>query len=81
MSKHERNAIDWIGNRYWNGDDFFKLLMDSEQSADWDFDGDVTFKIPEHVAWQINEFSLAEGFPCFSAVFANKLLEFCDKIV
>lgn len=83
LTKDERNAIDWVGYRYGTGDDLFKTLMRGNPNHDWDFAGDVSFQIPEHVAWQIRDLCESEDFlfPCFSPEFAGKLQDFCDKIV
>lgn len=82
----ERKAIDWVGHRYTNGDDLFHLLWGCENNnpdADWDYDGPITFNVPEHVAWQINENAQSEdGFwPCFASELAQKMQAFCDAIV
>jgi hypothetical protein len=37
-------------------------------NREWDDDGDITFRIPEHVAWEINELAEEEGYSwaCFA---------------
>lgn len=82
----ERKAIDWIGHRYSNGDELFKLLWGCENhqpDEDWDFDGDITFDVPQHVAWEIRDNAESEdGFwPCFAPDLAEKMQAFCDSIV
>ena len=82
LSKSERDAIDWIGYRYFHGDDLYKLLIE-HASEDWDYFGDVLFTLPEHIAWQIRDGLEDEEyqFTCLSGNFANKLMSFCDQIV
>lgn len=86
LTKDERKAIDWVGHRYSNGNDLYKLLTDGEMTPDdrdWSDDGDITFKVPEAVAWEIKENAEAEdGFwPCFSGELASKMQRFIDGIV
>ena len=96
LTKSERDAIDWIGNRYSTGDDFYKLLsnckqfiIDPETGApdydfdDWDCKWDITFEVPEHIAWSIRELFEDEDmlFPCFAPEFVEKLVKFYDEIV
>lgn len=88
LTKEERKAIDWVGNRYSNGWDLYRLLWKgdyllAQSDIEWDSDCDITFKIPEHVAWQIKENSESEdGFwPCFADELASKMQRFVDAIV
>ena len=83
LSRDEREAIDWVGHRYDNGDDLYGLLCDCSADEDWDFDGPITFHIPEHVAWGINRIrdEYDGRWPCFSDAFSWKLNELCDSIV
>jgi len=84
LTHGERRAIDWIGNRYWNGNDLFGFLWcgcsQIEEHA-WSDICDITFKVPEHIAWWIMENATNEGFPCFSYELERKFWEFIDKIV
>ena len=84
----ERRAIDWVGNRYAHGTDLYKLLWASgceafPNDADWDNTSDITFYVPEHVAWQINEIGEECNYlwDCFAASLGAKLCEFCCKVV
>jgi hypothetical protein len=86
LSKPERKAIDWVGHRYSNGDDLFHLLWGCENDkpdADWDYDGDITFTIPEHVAWEIRDNAEQEDgqWPCFADNLTAKMMAFTDSIV
>lgn len=83
LTKAERDAIDWVGNRYSNGYDLFKQLMNCEFEHDWDFAGDIEFSISEHVAWEIQNIAQEERYlwPCFSVAFAAKMDKFVDSIV
>lgn len=85
LSRAERQAIDWIGNRYWNGNELFTLLWcDSSvegNTDEWDAPEDITFMIPEHVAWIIQENAESEGFPCFSPELSEKFYTLMNQIV
>ncbi len=92
LTASERRAIDWVGNRYSNGYDLYRLLwIKSEQfpnDADWDLEGEITFSIPENVAWEIARNAKNEdghkgeyNFPCFSAELTRKMRNFCERFV
>lgn len=82
LTKDERAAIDWVGYRYVHGDDFYKLLVhECEFENDWDYDGDVTFSIPEHVAWEMVDKLPEDDFACFAPEFESKMWLFLDTIV
>lgn len=83
LTADERRAIDFVGYRYAHGDDLFESLMDSEFDNDWDFDGNVEFKIPEHIAWRIQEIAEESNYlwDLFSAEFADKMNRFVEAIV
>lgn len=88
LSSGERRAIDFVGNRYPSGDQLRDVLMDCIPSdADWSEDGDITFNIPEHMAWEINDLYEEEsegghsGYPMFDDELMEKMHEFIDHIV
>lgn len=85
LTYDERKAIDWVGYRYSTGDDFSKLLWRCENDAieEWLEKRDITFQIPENIAWQIKELFEEEDllFPCFSEPFKEKLMKFYESIV
>lgn len=87
LTPSERKAIDWIGNRYANGNDLYKLLWcqstPSPINADWDSDWNITFIMPEHVAWEIRGIHEQEDstWPCFAPDLANKMQTFIDSII
>lgn len=92
LTHEERKVIDWIDYRYATGRPFWYLLIECDRSYvvdpivddTWDeFKGDITFQIPEHIAWQIKELFEQEEltFPCFSEEFKSKLLEWYWRIV
>ncbi len=86
LTHAERAAIDWIGNRYHNGNDLYLQLWVYStvvpDDVDWDGEADLTFHIPEYVAWKIKEQAEAEGFawPCFSEELAWKMTSFIHSI-
>jgi hypothetical protein len=83
LTSDERRAFDWIGTRY-NSGKVADLLSDClPEGREWSDDGDITFEIPEHVAWEINELADAEGYSwaCFAPSLTEKLNELCWGIV
>jgi|APSaa5957512622_1039677.scaffolds.fasta_scaffold35730_3 hypothetical protein len=91
LTSDERKAIDWIGYRYSNGDDLYNLLMaDATKTIGlgaWDEDKDITFLIPENIAWEIRDNAEKEdgdfvyNFPCFDNDLSRKMINFClDKL-
>jgi hypothetical protein len=85
LTQAERNAIDWIGHRYGNGTDLYRLLwVHSSYSpeVDWDYPGNITFDIPEDIGWNIAEIREEEGgWPCFEPLLCDKLDALVDSIV
>ena len=79
LTHGERRAIDWVGRRYDHGDN----LRDCLFSVDWDSPEDITFDIPEYVAWEINRIGAASEYrwDCFSEDLATKLTLFCDGVI
>lgn len=80
----ERRAIDWIGDRYRHGTELYRLLWVEStvtpDDEDWDSPNDITFAIPEHVAWTISEI-ISEGLDCFAPDLVCKLHRLQDRIV
>lgn len=88
LSKKDRDAIDWIGNRYSHGNDLFRALNncqlhDEVDDAGWNWDDEVslTFSIPESLAWEISDIIDSDDLACFSSELRNKLYEFQANIV
>jgi len=93
LTRQERDAIDWVGYRYSNGDDLYTLLCkcdyksEHKTSSAWDSKSDITFLVPEYIAWEIAENAEKEdgdyvyNFPCFAHALANKLRLFCENLV
>jgi hypothetical protein len=85
LTETERDAFDWVGARYSNGDDMRRIFCEYlPEGMDWCQPGDITFDLPEHAAWQIKELSEKDDnlFPCFSPDLVTKMLiQFLDKIV
>lgn len=88
----EQKAIDGVGNRYRHGNDLYNLLV----LCTWNYEGqngedtewvwgmhDITFQIPESVAWQIVDIieDEDEKLACFSDELRAKLYDFSVKVV
>jgi hypothetical protein len=83
LTKGERDAFDWVGNRYAAGE-VAKLLLDCMPAdAEWDDEGEIEFTVAEHVAWEINSLAEEEEYqwPCFAPDLASKMNTFCQAIV
>ena len=91
LTHSERQAIDWVGNRYGHGDDLFNILMGCEwkendgddEEVEWDTDYDITFEIPENLAWEIREIAESGEYmwDCFSSKLSEKMTDFCLEII
>ncbi len=83
LTADERRAFDWVGDRY-NSGKVASLLTDYiPEDREWGDDNDISFMIPEHVAWEINELADEEGYSwaCFAPALATKLNDLCWGIV
>ena len=89
LTKAERSAFDWIGDRY-NAGEVSRLLTsggmwgtESKEDVAWDEDEDITFRIPEHIAWEIANLAHEEDYswPCFSRTLREKLNNLCEQVV
>ena len=83
LTADERRAFDWVGSRY-NSGKVADLLLDClPVDREWSDEGDISFVIPEHVAWEINELAEEEGYAweCFAPSLAGKLNDLCWGIV
>lgn len=85
LTKDERKAFDWVGERYSSsGYDMAQLIQEGIPiESSWDDAGDITFSIPEHVAWEMQELAESEdfGFPCLADSLVSKLWSFFDSLV
>ena len=87
LTRSERRAMDWIGARYFHGDELFRLLWArstcAPEDADWDDPRSITFSVPEHVAWEIRDGSMEDDAPwcCFAPKLREKMEAFVDSIV
>ena len=83
LTAEERQAFDWIASRY-NSGKVADLLLDCiPEDREWSDDGDISFDLPEAIAWEINQLAEKEGYlwPCFGPALTEKLNEFCWSIV
>lgn len=85
LTASERSAFDWVGDRYLTGDRFATLLCTcdaTESDTDWEGPEDITFLVPEPVAWELRDLAEQEGgFPCYAEELTAKLWAFLDKLV
>ena len=83
LTADERRAFDWVGSRY-NSGKVADLLLDClPKNREWGDDADITFTIPEYVAWEINELAQEEDYSwaCFAPALVSKLNDLCWGIV
>ncbi len=84
LTREERKAIDWVGPRYAHGNDLFSVLLDYiPEDKEWDSEEDITFNLPEHVAWRIREIAeeVNHQWDCFSEALSRKMEDFLEKVV
>lgn len=83
LTSDERDAFGWVGDRYAAGAISDLLIALLPDDVEWCDDGDITFDVPEHVAWQIDELADEEdhAWPCFAPTLAAKLETFLAQIV
>jgi hypothetical protein len=84
LTRAERRAFTWIGNRYSNGHDMEVILWECYNGdVEWDDDADITFRIPENRAWEIADLAAQDDntWPCFSDELYYKMTDFIHKIV
>lgn len=85
LSLSEREAFRFIGDRYATGMGVARLLylycmFGGDQ---WEQEGNITFDIPEHIAWQIQDLSEQEEhrWPFLSSELADKMRTLVESIV
>jgi hypothetical protein len=83
LTSDERQAFDWVGSRYNSGKVADLLLDCMPEDREWSDDGDISFDLPEAIAWEINQLAEKEGYswPCFGRDLVEKLNELCWGIV
>lgn len=82
LSQFERQAMDWIGDRYEHGTDLANLLIEHlPNDTEWCNSSSITFKIPEHKAWEIKELIDNSLLECIDTNFAMNLLNFAGRVV
>jgi hypothetical protein len=84
LSISERQAFDWLGDRYGTGEAVASILRGClPDDAEWSEDGDITFLIPERDAWAIAERAWAEDspWPGFAPGLATKMTGFTSSLV
>ena len=84
LTKDERDAFNWVGDRYATGDNVSTLLCGClPDDKQWDDEGDILFPVPEYIAWEIKLCSEEENdfWPCFDDALKLKMIKFCESIV
>ncbi len=84
LSWPERQAFDWLGDRYGTGEPIASILRGClPDDVGWTQPGDITFLVPEHEAWLIAARAWEEGdlWPCFAPRLATKMTDFTSSIV
>lgn len=90
LEESERDAIDWVGDRYAHGYKLRKVLQLGEVRCpwpdcdpEWHYNVPLEFILPEYVAWQVEAIrDEDEGrWTLFPPSLARKLNDFCDNIV
>lgn len=83
LTKAERAAFDWVGDRYAAGAIATILARCCTGYKSWDDEGDVDFVVQEHMAWEIHTLAEEEEceWPCFAPSLASKMSEFLMRIV
>lgn len=84
LTPEERKAFDWVGGRYNAGAVAGALRLECMGPDDeWTQEGDITFNVPEWVAWEIDRLAEEENYawPRFADSLKSKLVDFCNAIV
>jgi len=84
LTYSERQAIDFVGHRYSHGHELASLLAEcTEELEKWTEKGDMTFNIPEHVAWGIQVIAEECNYlwDLFGTALSTKMTNFCMEIV
>ena len=83
LAADERRAFDWVGDPCNSGKIANLLVGCIPEDRGWGDDGDITFDILEHVAWEINDLGEEEDYSwsCFAPSLAGKLNDLCWSIV
>jgi hypothetical protein len=83
LTADDRRAFDWVGDRYNSGKVGDLLIECIPEDREWSDDGDISFDLPEAIAWEINQFAEEEGYSWayFAPDLAEKLNELCWSIV
>ena len=79
LTKDERDAISWVGYRYWHGDSFRRCLVMAEwgmNDEEWDDESEITFTFSEEQANELFNHLMEDGLACFSVNFCRKLADF-----
>lgn len=84
LTRPDRRAIDWIGDRFASGNDLYHALWaPCEQipsDADWDDRRNIVFILTAKDAHRVTEIrdECEGGWPCFASELAEKLDDLCS---
>lgn len=95
LTKLERDAIDFVDNRYSHGHDLFLLLCqadwwpevndvsygDDSEDVSWESDEDIEFMFEEWLAWNARSLLEFSDYELFGDGLKRKFLEFLDGII
>ncbi len=87
LNKNDRQAIDWIGDRYSHGSDLKQILEseDVKPSPDepWESGQEITYRLPEYKAWELKEIVEEGNLDCINlgSNLAQELTRLVSSIV
>jgi hypothetical protein len=83
LTHEDRTSLVWIGHRYSHGNDLLSIL----NKCDYDYAPDQcdvqVYKIPEHLAWELQEKINADDLACIDprSDLYRKLRTFADSVI
>jgi len=83
LTQADRKAFTWVGDRYYSGNIMTLLAGLMEDGVMWSDREDITFLIPESIAWEIADLARKDQnlWPCFNPILGGKLNDFIDSII
>jgi hypothetical protein len=85
LTRDDRSAMDWIGQRYSHGNALWSKLELSEgveiSGSEWDQEGDRCYVIPEGVAWDVAELMRQDDMTCIGGALTVTFTKFINAII